>query len=61
MVTDGKDDNHFKNLDVECASLVKSHNIHMAMDVDEAVDALQRVARGEALPTRAIGQVQYSM
>lgn len=61
MVTDGKDDNHFKNLDVECASLVKSHNIHMARDVDEAVDALQRVARGEALPTRAIGQVQYSM
>lgn len=59
-VTDGAQDTYYDNLNNECARLVKTNGIHMVHDVNEAVDALHRVARGETLPMRAVGQVSHS-
>lgn len=53
-VTDNQD--HCRdNLSKVCANIVRSHGIHMVPDVDEAIDALRRVSRGEKLKTRLVG------
>lgn len=54
-VTDGKGDQYYQNLGEECASLVKRYQIHMVAQVEDAVTALKRVARGEKLQARAVG------
>jgi len=41
-----------------CAELVQRHRIHMVADVDDADAALRRAARGERLPTRAVGLLE---
>jgi hypothetical protein len=61
MVTDGANDSEFANLTAECASIVTANGIHMVCDVDDAVKALERVARGEKLPTQGIGEVRRQM
>lgn len=57
FVTDGKNDNQFINLDNECAAIVVKHSIHMVAKVGDAIDAIQRAARGERLGTRMIGNI----
>lgn len=53
-VTDNAD-NVRDNLSKVCANLVRKHGIHMVPGVDEAIDALKRVSRGEKLKTRLVG------
>ena len=59
-VTDGAKDANYSNLTNECARIVKGNGIHMVMDVEGAVSALQRVANGEHLPMKAVGDVKRS-
>ena len=59
-VTDGARDDYYDNLNNECARIVKANGIHMVPDVDGAVSALQRVAQGENLPTKAVGRIRRS-
>lgn len=56
-VTDGKGDRNLPNLNSECALLVVQHGIHMVKNPAEAVKALQRVATGQRLEVRAVGNV----
>jgi hypothetical protein len=58
VVTDGKHDKIYANLDIECAKLVKKHGIHMVSDVEDGIQALKRASRGERLPTTAIGRIR---
>lgn len=57
IVTDGASDHPYANLYIECADLVKKHRIHMVEDVEEAVNALKRAARGDRLPRRFVGSL----
>jgi hypothetical protein len=58
-VTDDQD-NFTSDLVEQCARLVIQHRIHQVGDVDQAVSALNRAARGRRLPTQAIGPIQNS-
>lgn len=53
-VTDNHD-NYNDALGKSCAAVVRSHGVHMVPDVDEAIDALKRVSRGDKLRTRLVG------
>lgn len=53
-VTDHKDEVH-RNLHVECARLIAELGVHQVAWVDDARTALEAVARGRRLPTRALG------
>lgn len=55
-VTDANDD-HDAGLTRECAHLVRTLRIHQVSDIDEAVRALARSARGERLAVRSVGPV----
>lgn len=57
LVTDGRSDMPYANLEQECAALVDKHGVHMVGDVEEGIEALRRAARGERLPTRRIGRL----
>jgi hypothetical protein len=57
MVT-GKNDDAALNLDLECAGLVRRHNIHMVRDIDEGVKAVTALAGGKKLPTTYTGPVR---
>lgn len=56
-VTAGANDRTFPNLSQECARIVTSNRIHMVPDVEGAVNALVRVARGETLETKHYGAI----
>lgn len=57
-VTSGDDDTAYDNLDLECAKLVAKNKIYMAKNVEQGVEALERVAKHEKLPTRMVGNVK---
>lgn len=57
-VTDGVGDSYYHNLGVECAKIALKNNIHMVAYVEGAVNALQRVARGERLEAQLTGSVR---
>jgi hypothetical protein len=57
-VTDGKDDMTYPNLTAECVTLVHTHGIHTVDSVEEAVDALKGVARGNRPKTRYTGELR---
>lgn len=40
-----------------CANFVRKHNIHMAEDVTEGINALRRAANGQKLNTKLVGYV----
>lgn len=54
IVTDGEDDRQAPNLTKEAINLVSQHKIHMTETVDEAVSALQKVAKGHKLEERLV-------
>ena len=58
-VTDALDD-HCDQLTRECADLVTRHRIHMVSDVEGAIVALSRAARGIRIGAHAIGPVSTS-
>jgi len=51
-VTDGQNDNCLDNLTAQCIAIVEKHGIHMTDSVEETVDALKLVSRGDKLPTK---------
>lgn len=53
-VTDAHDD-HSDSLSRQCAELIVRHRVHQVPDVDSALTALARSARGVRLETKAIG------
>lgn len=53
-VTDNSDD-YSESLAKSCVDVVRNHGIHMVPDVDEAIDALKSVSRGDKLRTRIVG------
>lgn len=57
-VTDGKADEMFDNLAIECANLVVKHDIHMVENVDLAIEALQKVGRGGKLSAVGVGHLK---
>lgn len=59
LVTDGATDHSYDNLSQECAELVKRFGIHMVRNMEEATEAMKRVARGERLRARAVGAVSF--
>lgn len=58
-VTDETDDVH-SDLTEECARIVAVNNIHQVPDVDSAVKALTRAARGAVLKAAAVGPIAHS-
>lgn len=55
-VTDSHDDHH-THLDKVCIDLVHKHAIHMVPDVDNAIEALKKVGRGDRLGARLVGHL----
>lgn len=51
-VTDGQSDQQRTELTNQCISIVNKHGIHMTYNVEETVEALKKVARGDKLPTK---------
>ena len=51
-VTDGQSDNQRAELTRQCINIVQKHGIHMTYDVEETVEALKKVARGDKLPIK---------
>jgi hypothetical protein len=60
LVTDGDEDKVYDNLTEEAAGLVVKHRVHMVPDVQGAVAALTKAARGERLSANAVGRIQYA-
>lgn len=60
VVTDGKADGTYVNLNEECAKLVIRHGIHMVPDVAGALEALKSAKAGRRLPTTAVGPLALS-
>jgi hypothetical protein len=60
MVTDGRSDSTYLNLERECAAMVNRHGVHMVGGVEEAIEALNRAGRGERLPARLIGRLRFA-
>lgn len=58
LVTDGRNDTSYANLDEECARLVRKNGIHMVASVQGIEAALLKVASGKKLPTTYVGQVR---
>jgi hypothetical protein len=56
----GHDDGVYDNLTMECARLVRRHNVHMARNVTEGIEALGNIAKGRRLKTRYVGNVWES-
>ena len=56
-VTDSTDDTH-PDLNKFCVGLVKKHRIHMVPNVDGAVLALEKIARGERLEYKLVGPLE---
>jgi hypothetical protein len=50
-------DSHSSSLDSVCVDLVKRNDIHMVPDVAGAIDALNRVGRGETLRAKLVGHL----
>ena len=58
-VTDGQSDQQRTELTKQCISIVQKHGIHMTYDVEETVEALKKVARGDKLPMKITRGLEY--
>ena len=58
VVTDGAKDEAHQALSEECAALVVKHGIHMVENVEDAVEALERVKTGARLSAHAVGWIR---
>jgi hypothetical protein len=56
-VTDSDDDTH-PDLDRFCVDVAKKHRIHMVHDVEHAVLALEKIARGDRLECKLVGPLE---
>lgn len=58
VVTAGRDDSFHRSLAEECAEKVVRHNVYMTDDVNETVEALEKVKKGGRLPAKANGHIE---
>jgi hypothetical protein len=57
-IVTGIGDSQGDNLEMECATIVRRHKIHMVPNVTHGVAAMRDLAKGRTLPTRYVGPVR---